>query len=123
MATVLASLGAGTLGMTLVLNSAGQRILVDSLVPVGVMLLATSSAPCVIGIVRLLDQSQPRTDHCGRCQFYHPASDTYQHGICGRMRNPTTRLDTCGNFTYSERAMVHDRFCEASHVLKSLSER
>ncbi len=128
MAAVLASLGAGMLGVTLVLNSAGQRLLVDSLVPVGVMLLATSSAPCVVGIVRLLDHTQPRTDHCGRCQWYRPASGTgpsngtYQHGVCGRTQNPTMRLDTCVNFTYSERAMVHDRFCEAAHALNSFSE-
>jgi hypothetical protein len=122
MATILASLGVGTIGMTLVLNATGQRALVDSLMPVGVMLLATSSAPCVIGIVRLLDQSHPRTDHCGRCQFYHPAASTYQHGTCGRTRNPTMRLDACDNFTYSERAMVRDRFCEAAHVLNTLSE-
>jgi len=122
MATVLASLGMGMLGLTLVLNSTGQRMLVDSLVPVGVMLLATSSAPCVIGIVRLLDHAQPRTDHCGRCQFYQPASGSYQHGICRRTSNPTMRLDTCANFTYSERAMVRDRFSEAAHVLNSFSE-
>jgi hypothetical protein len=122
MAAVLASLGVAMLGMTLMFNSADQRVLVDSLVPVGVMLLATSSVPCVIGIVRLVDHSQPHTDHCGRCQFYQPASGFYQHGVCGRTHNPTMRLDTCINYTYSERAMVRDRFCEAAHVLNSFSE-
>ena len=121
LAVTLALLGLGVV-ITTFIN--GSRILIDSLVPIGVWLLAASSVPLVIGIVRSIEQPQQRIDHCGRCQFYRAVAGNYQQGACTRDRakRATTRLDGCEYFTYSERALVHDRLSEVSSSLNTLSE-
>lgn len=126
LALVLSIAGLAMIGGGMAAFRAGQQGLTDTLTPLGALLLATSSAPLVLSIVRLLAQpALPREQRCGRCQFYRPNAGGYQRGVClvDRQRQPTTRQDTCERFEYSERAMVRDRLSAAPHVLGGAPKR
>ena len=58
-------------------------------------------------------------NHCGRCQFYAPLEGQYGLGRClAAPSNDTVhRTDSCPFFSYSERAMVRDRFAQRAQAL------
>ena len=123
-ALVMSITGSGTLAVAFLLARNGQRSLTDTLVPVGIMVLALSLLPLVVGILRTFDAPQTRVDTCGRCQFYRASISTYQVGICAysRDRRPTSRVESCEHFTYSERAMVRDRLTGEQQVINLPTE-
>ncbi len=60
--------------------------------------------------------------HCGRCRFYAPLEGQYGLGRC--LAAPSDdlvhRTDSCPFFSYSERAMVRDRFAQRAESLERL---
>lgn len=103
-----------------------HQTLTDTLTPIGAMLFATSSAPLVLGMVRLLAQPTiQKNQRCGLCQYYRASSSSYASGQCAleRQRRPTTREASCDRFRFSERAMVRDRLSEAPHILGSVPKQ
>ncbi len=120
-AAALGLLGLSMLTVSLVALARHGRDLADALVPVGIMLLVTSGAPLLLGILRLIEPPQANTQRCGRCRFYQSVTADYTHGWCAleRPRHATTSDAGCGRYQFSERAMVRDRLSQAPHVLNN----
>ncbi len=123
-AAVLGLLGLSMLAVSMIALSRQERDVAEALVPAGIMLLVTSGAPLMLGILRFLEPPQTNTQHCGRCRFYLAVTEDYTHGWCAveRPRRATTSDAGCGRYQFSERAMVRDRLSQAPHVLNSRTE-
>ncbi len=63
--------------------------------------------------------------HCGRCRFYMALEGQYTLGHCFIDPRDATvhRLDSCSYFSYSERAMVRDRFAQQADTLIRVRKR
>ncbi len=119
-----AGVGLAMVIIALLVADERQPLLTETFLPMGVMLLAVSTAPGILGVVRLLAMPPVRAaQHCGLCQFYRPNDTTYDRGVCAidSAYHLTTRLESCERFSYSERSMVRDRLSEAPHILGSPS--
>lgn len=106
--------------MTHLLPPGHQSTSTDTLIPIAALLLAVSSAPFVLGLVRLLaTPPPPPMRRCGLCKYYRAIGSTYGQGLCtiDRQYHLTYRQDACDRFIFSERAMVRDRLSDAPHVL------
>ncbi|MBA3825247.1 MAG: hypothetical protein H0X24_15280 [Ktedonobacterales bacterium] len=121
---VLALLGLMMLAISLIAFTHRGRDLADALVPAGIMLLVTSGAPLMLGLLRFLEPPGANTQRCGRCRFYQPVTEGYTRGWCtvDRPRLSTTSDSGCGRYQFSERAMVRDRLSQAPHILNSRTE-
>jgi hypothetical protein len=123
-ASGLALVGLSMLIVSFIALARHGRDLADALVPVGIMLLVTSGAFLMMGLLRFLEPPQANAQRCGRCRFYLPATESYSRGWCGveRPHLATTSDAGCGRYQFSERAMVRDRLSQAPHVLNSRTE-
>lgn len=119
-ALILAVSGGLLISLSITFASAHQQAIADALMPVGVLLLAASTAPFILGSVRLTDTPTRSNQRCGRCKFYIPSSTDYGRGVCHveRPQRAVTSENGCSRFVFSERAMVRERLNEAPHVLK-----
>lgn len=63
--------------------------------------------------------------HCGRCRFYVALDGQYTLGRCFIDPRDAVvhRLDSCSYFSYSERAMVRDRFAHRADTLIQIQKR
>jgi hypothetical protein len=63
--------------------------------------------------------------HCGRCRFYMATEGQYTLGRCfiDPRDSVVHRLDSCSYFSYSERAMVRDRFAQQADTLIQVRKR
>lgn len=63
--------------------------------------------------------------HCGRCRFYMAMEGQYTLGRCfiDPRDSVVHRLDSCSYFSYSERAMVRDRFAQQADTLIQVRKR
>jgi hypothetical protein len=123
-ALVIFSLGFFALVASIIALSRGNVVMADALTPVGALLLVTSAAPLIFGLMRLVEISAPE-HHCGRCALYRPAAENYARGICtlDGGHAPTTSANGCGRYIFSERAMVRERLHAAPHILDSPAQR
>jgi hypothetical protein len=117
----IAALGLGMLLISLFAFAQHSRAIADALVPASVMVLVTSGAPLMFGLLRFMESPPTNTQRCGRCRFYQPVTEGYTRGWCAieRPRTPTTNDGGCGRYQFSERAMVRERLSQAPHVLNS----
>src|SRR5579885_2028750 len=79
----------------------------------GVLLLLASAE----GIARRVQRIK---NHCGRCCFYQPLEGQYTLGRCRADPHESVvhRLAGCPFFSYSERAMVRDRFARLAESIE-----
>jgi len=123
LAIILGGAGAGITGIAFLPSMREQTIAHTAFLPMGLLLLATGTVPLIIGVIRLLEQPPLAINHCGRCKFYVANTANYASGLCGYGRaHITLRESTCEHFNYSERAMVRDRFAEATQVMNGIPQ-
>jgi hypothetical protein len=123
-ALVIFGMGLAVLIGSIFVLGHGNAVMATSLIPVGALLLVTSAAPLIFGLMKLVEISGPE-HHCGRCAFYHPSPEGYTRGICvvDGGQAPTTSDNGCGRYAFSERAMVRERLNAAPHILDSPAQR
>lgn len=123
-ALVIFGMGLLVLVASIITLAHGNVEMADALTPVGALLLVTSAAPLIFGLMKLVEISGPE-HRCGRCAFYRPSDESYVRGICAADGGhaPTTSDNGCGRYAFSERAMVRERLNAAPHVLDSPAQR
>lgn len=119
MSVIIESIGLGIGVFAVYFNSKGHMHIADVLVSVGIILLGIGAIPFLFGIYLLLRKPIHQHHRCGMCAFYRAESTSYALGQCDRRdQHLTTRLHTCEDYRYSERAMVRDRLSSVPQRLK-----
>jgi hypothetical protein len=123
---------------TIFLSGAGALILIiaylvidphqssirEALIPIGGLLAVSGCAPLLVGMVKCFDRPSPHPHRCGLCTYYQGSPSNYTFGTCSIQHlYPIHRSAACDKFIFSERAMVHDTFCDAEHALKSSTHK
>lgn len=120
-------------GIGLALLAGGIVMALSAVPSYGVLLLFFLSSPFLLygGILLLfapaagmLRRLRRIRNHCGRCRFYQPLDGQYALGRCRADPNEgeVHRKAGCPFFSYSERAMVRDRFAQRAEMMQHFHE-